>query len=130
MQTSDFGKSKGLWQSLSEGTLSDAFDGLGISLLLTANPSIQVYVSALPIQTLLLSKYLLRLKTGQLNSNAKCNAMQYTVFDQLKNRLLKGNMRKQGDDVSSVEALSAFSAFVLGAVSKCIATCLTYPAIR
>ncbi|KAH6808542.1 peroxisomal adenine nucleotide carrier 1 [Perilla frutescens var. frutescens] len=94
MQTSDFGKSKGLWQSLSEGTLSDAFDGLGISLLLTANPSIQ-----------------------------------YTVFDQLKNRLLKSNMRKQ-DDVSSPEALSAFSAFVLGAVSKCIATCLTYPAIR
>ncbi|KAK6130357.1 hypothetical protein DH2020_035914 [Rehmannia glutinosa] len=54
---------------------------------------------------------------------------QYTVFDQLKNRLLKGNM-KQRDDVSSPEALSAFSAFVLGAVSKCIATCLTYPAIR
>lgn len=95
MQTSDFGKSKGLWQSLSEGSLSDAFDGLGISLLLTANPSIQ-----------------------------------YTLFDQLKNRLLKRNMRKQGDDVSSPEALSAFSAFVLGAVSKCIATCLTYPAIR
>ncbi|KAI3469539.1 hypothetical protein Pfo_026202 [Paulownia fortunei] len=95
MQTSDFGKSKGLWESLSEGTWSDAFDGLGISLLLTTNPSIQ-----------------------------------YTVFDQLKQRLLKGNMRKQRDDVSSPEALSAFSAFMLGAVSKCIATCLTYPAIR
>ncbi|KAK6117250.1 hypothetical protein DH2020_049015 [Rehmannia glutinosa] len=94
MQTSDFGKSKGLWESLSEGSWTDAFDGLGISLLLTTNPSIQ-----------------------------------YTVFDQLKNRLLKGNM-KQRDDVSSPEALSAFSAFVLGAVSKCIATCLTYPAIR
>ncbi|KAL6497799.1 NAD(+) salvage pathway protein [Orobanche hederae] len=95
MQTSDFGKSKGLLESLSEGSWSDAFDGLGISLLLTANPSIQ-----------------------------------YTVFDQLKSRMLKGNMRKQKDDVSSQEALSAFSAFVLGAVSKCIATCLTYPAIR
>ncbi|KAI3459362.1 hypothetical protein Pfo_016025 [Paulownia fortunei] len=95
MQTSDFGKSEGLWKSLSEGTWSDAFDGLGISLLLTTNPSIQ-----------------------------------YTVFDQLKQRLLKEKMRKRNYDVSSPEALSAFSAFVLGAVSKCIATCLTYPAIR
>ncbi|CAA0839869.1 Peroxisomal adenine nucleotide carrier 1 [Striga hermonthica] len=95
MQTSEFGKSKGLWESLSEGSWSDAFDGLGISLLLTANPSIQ-----------------------------------YTVFDQLKNRMLKRKIGKQSDDVTSTEALSAFSAFVLGAVSKCIATCLTYPAIR
>ncbi|KAL7177696.1 hypothetical protein ACSBR2_030959 [Camellia fascicularis] len=42
MQTSEFGKFKGLWKSLSENTWSGAFDGLGISLLLTANPSIQV----------------------------------------------------------------------------------------
>lgn len=42
MQTSEFGKSKGLWKTLSEGTWREAFDGLGISLLLTANPSIQV----------------------------------------------------------------------------------------
>ncbi|KAL5995930.1 NAD(+) salvage pathway protein [Asimina triloba] len=41
MQTSAFGKSKGLWETLSEGSWSDAFDGLGISLLLTSNPSIQ-----------------------------------------------------------------------------------------
>ncbi|KAI3459364.1 hypothetical protein Pfo_016027 [Paulownia fortunei] len=95
MQTSDFGKSKGLWKSLSESTWSEAFDGLGISLLLTANPSIQ-----------------------------------YTAFDQLKQRLLKQQMRKKRGDVTSAEALSAFSAFLLGAVSKCIATCVTYPAIR
>ncbi|KAK6146092.1 hypothetical protein DH2020_019961 [Rehmannia glutinosa] len=98
MQTSEFGKSKGLWKSLSERTWTEAFDGLGISLLLTANPSIQ-----------------------------------YTAFDQLKQRLLKAKMRKRRDDdvtLTSPEALSAFSAFVLGAVSKCIATCLTYPAIR
>ncbi|KAL3634587.1 NAD(+) salvage pathway protein [Castilleja foliolosa] len=97
MQTSDFGKSKGLWESLSERTWAELFDGLGISLLLTANPSIQ-----------------------------------YTAFDQLKQRLLKAKMRENKDDVTltSPEALSAFSAFVLGAVSKCIATCLTYPAIR
>lgn len=94
MQTSAFGKSKGLWKTLTEGTWSDAFDGLGISLLLTSNP-----------------------------------AIQYTVFDQLKQRLLKGKVNKAGSS-SSPEALSAFSAFVLGAISKSIATCLTYPAIR
>ncbi|XP_058077715.1 peroxisomal adenine nucleotide carrier 1-like [Magnolia sinica] len=98
MQTSAFGKSKGLWETLSEGSWSEAFDGLGISLLLTTNPSIQ-----------------------------------YTVFDQLKQRLLK---KKQSEKMgsagvdSSPEALSAFSAFVLGALSKSIATFLTYPAIR
>ncbi|EEF49824.1 peroxisomal adenine nucleotide carrier 1 [Ricinus communis] len=94
MQTSAFGKSKGLWQTLTEGNWGDAFDGLGISLLLTSNP-----------------------------------AIQYTVFDQLKQRLLKGK-QNTADSSSSVEALSAFSAFVLGAVSKSIATVITYPAIR
>ncbi|GER32333.1 mitochondrial substrate carrier family protein [Striga asiatica] len=56
----------------------------------------------------------------------------YTAFDQLKQRLLTAKMRKGKNDVMAIspEALSAFSAFVLGAVSKCIATCLTYPAIR
>uniref|UniRef100_A0A2P2QSR5 Peroxisomal adenine nucleotide carrier 1-like n=1 Tax=Rhizophora mucronata TaxID=61149 RepID=A0A2P2QSR5_RHIMU len=88
MQTSAFGKSKGLWKTLTEGTWSDAFDGLGISLLLTSNP-----------------------------------AIQYTVFDQLKQVILKGKQNQAG-------GLSAFSAFVLGAVSKSIATVLTYPAIR
>ncbi|KAL2324365.1 hypothetical protein Fmac_023423 [Flemingia macrophylla] len=92
MQTSEFGKSKGLWKTLSEGTWSEAFDGLGISILLTTNPSIQ-----------------------------------YTAYDQLKQRKLKG---KRTGTESSPEALSAFSAFMLGAVSKCAATCLTYPAIR
>lgn len=96
MQTSKFGKSKGLWKSLSQSTWSELFDGLGISLLLTANPSIQ-----------------------------------YTAFDQLKQRLLRAKMKKRRDnDMTSPEALSAFSAFVLGAISKCIATCITYPAIR
>ncbi|KAE9448165.1 hypothetical protein C3L33_19938, partial [Rhododendron williamsianum] len=33
MQTSAFGKSKGLWLTLTEGSWSEAFDGLGISLL-------------------------------------------------------------------------------------------------
>ncbi|KNA07923.1 hypothetical protein SOVF_167360 [Spinacia oleracea] len=92
MQTSDFGKAKGLWKTLTEGKWSGAFDGLGISLLLTANPSIQ-----------------------------------YTVFDQLKNRLLKTN--NTNSDLSP-QALSASTAFLLGALSKTIATCLTYPAIR
>ncbi|XP_030960632.1 peroxisomal adenine nucleotide carrier 1 [Quercus robur] len=94
MQTSAFGKSKGLWKTLTEGKWTDAFDGLGISLLLTSNPSIQ-----------------------------------FTVFDQLKNRLLKKKQDKAGNG-SSPEALSASSAFALGAISKTIATILTYPAIR
>lgn len=42
MQTSAFGRSKGLWAMLTEGSWSEAFDGLGISLLLTSNPAIQV----------------------------------------------------------------------------------------
>lgn len=95
MQTSEFGKSKGLWKTLTEGTWSEAFDGLGISLLLTSNPSIQ-----------------------------------YTVFDQLKQRLLRTQLTRESGKESSPEALSAFSAFMLGALSKCIATILTYPAIR
>jgi hypothetical protein len=94
MQTSAFGKSKGLWLTLTEGSWSEAFDGLGISLLLTSNP-----------------------------------AIQYTVFDQLKQRLLKAKKNK-AENKASAEALSAFSAFVLGAISKSIATVLTYPAIR
>lgn len=94
MQTTAFGKSKGLWKTLTEGSWSNAFDGLGISLLLTSNP-----------------------------------AIQYTVFDQLKQRLLREKLDKR-DKGSSPEALSAFTAFVLGAVSKSVATCLTYPAIR
>ncbi|KAK9083952.1 hypothetical protein Scep_030423 [Stephania cephalantha] len=95
MQTSAFGKSKGLWQSLKESTWSEAYDGLGISLLLTSNP-----------------------------------AIQYTAFDQLKLRLLKEKQREREGSSPSPESLSAFSAFVLGAVAKSIATCLTYPAIR
>jgi hypothetical protein len=51
------------------------------------------------------------------------------VFDQLKQRLLKGKENKTGKG-SSPEALSAFTAFVLGAVAKSVATVLTYPAIR
>ncbi|MFQ6635175.1 hypothetical protein Gotur_011007 [Gossypium turneri] len=94
MQTSAYGKSKGLWKTLTEGTLSDAFDGLGISLLLTSNP-----------------------------------AIQFTVFDQLKQRLLKQKL-KEADHDSSPVVLSAFTAFLVGAISKSIATILTYPAIR
>ncbi|XP_019188013.1 PREDICTED: peroxisomal adenine nucleotide carrier 2-like [Ipomoea nil] len=94
MQTSAFGKSKSLWKTLTEGSLSEAFDGLGISLLLTSNP-----------------------------------AIQYTVFDQLKQRLLKDQQTSKGKDSSPV-VLSAFSAFLLGALSKTIATILTFPAIR
>ncbi|XP_074592823.1 peroxisomal adenine nucleotide carrier 1-like [Curcuma longa] len=97
MQTSAFGKSKGLWETLSEGYWIEAYDGLGISLLLTANP-----------------------------------AIQYTVFDQLKQRVLRRQSNKVATEntKSSPASLSAFSAFLLGAISKSVATVLTYPAIR
>ncbi|CAH8361624.1 unnamed protein product [Eruca vesicaria subsp. sativa] len=95
MQTSEFGESKGLWKTLTGGAWGDAFDGLGISLLLTSNP-----------------------------------AIQYTVFDQLKQRLLKQNTAKAENGSSSPVVLSAFMAFLLGAVSKSVATVITYPAIR
>ncbi|KAK1410713.1 hypothetical protein QVD17_37252 [Tagetes erecta] len=94
MQTSAFGRSKGLWAMLTEGSWSEAFDGLGISLLLTSNP-----------------------------------AIQYTVFDQLKQKLLDRKLKRVGNGTAP-ESLSAFSAFLLGAISKSIATVLTYPAIR
>ncbi|RZS04378.1 hypothetical protein BHM03_00034705 [Ensete ventricosum] len=95
MQTSAFGKSKGLWETLSEGYWSEAYEGLGVSLLLTANP-----------------------------------AIQYTIFDRLKQRILMKQSSKVADTKSSPAALSAFSAFVLGAISKSVATVVTYPAIR
>ncbi|KAI4349985.1 hypothetical protein L6164_010518 [Bauhinia variegata] len=93
MQTSAFGKSKGLLMTLAEGSWTNAFDGLNISLLLTSNP-----------------------------------AIQYTVFDQLKQRALKNKQNK--DQALSPASLSAFMAFLLGAISKSVATVLTYPAIR
>lgn len=93
MQTSSFGKSKSLWLTLTGGSWSEAFDGLGISLLLTSNP-----------------------------------AIQYTVFDQMKQNAMRKLVKNQTG--TSSESLSAFSAFMLGAISKSIATVLTYPAIR
>ncbi|KAJ3676292.1 hypothetical protein LUZ60_003704 [Juncus effusus] len=93
MQTSEFGKSKSLIKTLTGGSFTEAYDAIGISLLLTSNPSIQ-----------------------------------YTVFDQLKQRHLNRQSKLSGEP--SKLALSAFSAFLLGAVSKTVATVLTYPAIR
>jgi len=51
------------------------------------------------------------------------------VFDQLKQNLLEKGKAKSNKDSSPV-VLSAFMAFVLGAVSKSAATVITYPAIR
>ncbi|XP_050875188.1 peroxisomal adenine nucleotide carrier 1 [Lathyrus oleraceus] len=44
MQTSAFGKSKGLLKTLTEGSWSDIFDGLSVSLLLTSMTAIQYTV--------------------------------------------------------------------------------------
>ncbi|KAH9605606.1 hypothetical protein KSS87_018741 [Heliosperma pusillum] len=55
----------------------------------------------------------------------------FTVFDQLKNKLLTRRLAtKNTVSESSPQALSASTAFLLGALSKSIATVLTYPAIR
>ncbi|XP_013625240.1 PREDICTED: peroxisomal adenine nucleotide carrier 1 [Brassica oleracea var. oleracea] len=57
-------------------------------------------------------------------------AIQYTVFDQLKQRLLEQKTAKAKNGSSSPVVLSAFMAFFLGAASKSVATVITYPAIR
>ncbi|KAK8623686.1 hypothetical protein V6N13_065049 [Hibiscus sabdariffa] len=64
MQTSEFGKSKGLWKTLFESSWSEAFDALDISLLLTTNPSIQIY----------LPPFLSAFSAFVLGAGAKCNA--------------------------------------------------------
>jgi len=45
MQTSTFGKSKGLRATLTEGSWKEAFAGIGASLVLVSNPAIQVAFS-------------------------------------------------------------------------------------
>ncbi|CAF1716017.1 hypothetical protein HID58_084457 [Brassica napus] len=94
MQTSEFGNAKGFWKTLTEGTWGDAYDGMGITLLLTPNP-----------------------------------AIQYTVFDQLKQNLVEKRKAKANKDSSPV-VISSFMAFLLGAISKSAATVITYPLIR
>lgn len=102
MQTSRPGECKGFLAMLREGGLRQAYDGMGVSLMLTCNP-----------------------------------AIQYTVFEQLKTRLLQWNSSSsasKGSKSARASAppavLSAAAAFLLGALSKTIATVLTYPAIR
>jgi hypothetical protein len=135
MQTSPFGKAKGLLRTLTEGTWSDAFDGLSISLMLTSNPAIQVAQASLsqPEPSFVFFFFFkLHLKgyfQDQYSLTLKYHVLQYTVFDQLKNRVLANNQTIAEKGVSPA-SLSAFMAFLLGAVSKSIATCLTYPAIR
>ena len=59
-------------------------------------------------------------------------AIQYTVFEQLRQRMMiVMNIRAQRKGVlKPVVELSTFDAFVLGAVSKATATMLTYPLVR
>lgn len=101
MQTSAFGKSKGLWATLTEGSLQEAYAGFGASLVLVSNP-----------------------------------AIQYTVFEQLKEFLLRPEAPIKAGAThavrrkSSPKVLTAFQAFIVGALAKTVATILTYPAIR
>ncbi|EFJ21648.1 hypothetical protein SELMODRAFT_82841 [Selaginella moellendorffii] len=58
-------------------------------------------------------------------------AIQYTVFEQLKGLLVKRHRKSRAENSdSSPLVISAFSAFLLGALSKTAATIITYPAIR
>eukprot|EP00245_Coleochaete_scutata_P016875 TRINITY_DN8061_c0_g1_i4.p1 TRINITY_DN8061_c0_g1~~TRINITY_DN8061_c0_g1_i4.p1 ORF type:complete len:292 (+),score=35.20 TRINITY_DN8061_c0_g1_i4:109-984(+) len=60
-------------------------------------------------------------------------AIQYTVFEQMRDRLLNRERLKKSrtsDGHAPPAVLSAASAFLLGALSKTIATVCTYPAIR
>jgi hypothetical protein len=59
-------------------------------------------------------------------------AIQYTVFEQLRQRLMVVmNIRAQRRGaMKPVVELSMFDAFLLGAVSKATATMLTYPLVR
>ncbi|KAH7424147.1 hypothetical protein KP509_12G092400 [Ceratopteris richardii] len=100
MQTSEFGRSQMYWKALKEGDWRQAYDGLGASLMLTCNP-----------------------------------AIQYTVYEQLRGRILRSNSPQKSRSMTNSSdgsplVLSAFLAFILGAVSKTIATVITYPAIR
>ena len=87
MQTSAFGKSKGLLKTLTEGSWSDIFDGLSVSWLPTS-----------------------------------MTAIQYTVFDPLKQQM-PTNKQNTAEKGVSPASLSALLAFLLGAISKSIATC-------
>ena len=59
-------------------------------------------------------------------------AIQYTVFEQLRQRLMRAlNVRAQRRGaLKPVVELSTFDAFILGATSKAAATLVTYPLVR
>jgi len=62
--------------------------------------------------------------------------LQYAIFDQVKGVLMRRRAARAnaaaggGGRGKGGTSLSAFDAFILGAISKCIATVVTYPAIR
>lgn len=74
--------------------------------------------------------------TRQLSDVATGIVLQYTVFEQLKDFLLRPEVAVEvvgtGKAVckSSPKVLTAFQAFLVGALAKTTATVLTYPAIR
>ncbi|CAI5507827.1 unnamed protein product [Closterium sp. Naga37s-1] len=59
-------------------------------------------------------------------------AIQYTMFEQIKTRWLRRNatLAATADTCGPPPVLSAAAAFIIGALSKTIATIATYPAIR
>eukprot|EP00899_Mesostigma_viride_P023189 jgi/Mesvir1/4054/Mv22182-RA.1 len=67
-------------------------------------------------------------------------AIQFTVFERLKNELLRGKRRRLRADLDAGKMprsstatgvqLSAWDAFLIGAAAKCVASLITYPGIR
>ena len=56
--------------------------------------------------------------------------LQYAIFDQVKGFLLRRQAKRSPTTKRRQAGLTAQQAFFLGAFSKCVATVVTYPAIR
>ncbi|XP_077246170.1 peroxisomal adenine nucleotide carrier 1-like isoform X2 [Tasmannia lanceolata] len=129
-----------LWEAVSTGQVLSLYQGLGTKNLQSFISQFVYFYGYSYFKRLYLEK------SGSKSIGTRANlviaaaagacttiVIQYTVFDQLKQSLLKSE-RNNKTGITTAEsspvALSAFSAFLLGAISKSIATILTYPAIR
>lgn len=137
MQSSSFGASRSLRDTLASDCVG-AFDGLGASLFLTSNPAIQVPTPPLPVSGRgVAGKQVSFVALCQLilTVTVMVPSLQYTVFEQIKQRMLQRRLSKTVVESAVAEigpgpSLTMLAAFLLGALSKTVATILTYPAIR
>eukprot|EP00850_Spirogloea_muscicola_P000841 SM000003S11086 [mRNA] locus=s3:773450:775290:- [translate_table: standard] len=110
--------------------------GTGANLLVAAAAGCCTTIATQPLDTASA-----RMQTSE-PGQAQGLLTTYTVFEQLKNRILRRvGLRREARAAMLVDGpsaallsqpilLTAFSAFVLGALSKTVATIITYPAIR